>query len=318
MKKVLLYSGGMDSWLIDKLWKPDVRLFFDIGTPNNKMELDNIMKNNIDVEIVQMDLSKFEQPNNNYFLPLRNLHFVVYAAHYGDEICLGATGSSTHKDKNDVFATLSENVVNYLLSEDESRIENVRIILPYRNTTKTELLSLYLNQGGDIQKAYNETFSCYSPINGKPCMQCTSCMSKFTAFYNNGYQFDPETTDRFIKTVNSGKVPCKEDTIQLAKKLDHNVKVICVDFDNTVTSKSKYPVTGIITEQCIKKLNELHDKGYYLILYTSRIAKDFSDAIEICKAHKLPFDKYISGKPNADFYIDDKALFFDSWENISI
>lgn len=23
-KKVLLYSGGMDSWLIDKIWKPDV------------------------------------------------------------------------------------------------------------------------------------------------------------------------------------------------------------------------------------------------------------------------------------------------------
>lgn len=25
-KKVLLYSGGMDSWLIDKIWKPDVKL----------------------------------------------------------------------------------------------------------------------------------------------------------------------------------------------------------------------------------------------------------------------------------------------------
>lgn len=26
-KKVLLYSGGMDSWLIDKIWKPDVKLY---------------------------------------------------------------------------------------------------------------------------------------------------------------------------------------------------------------------------------------------------------------------------------------------------
>ena len=31
-KKVLLYSGGMDSWLIDKLWKPDIRLYVDMNT----------------------------------------------------------------------------------------------------------------------------------------------------------------------------------------------------------------------------------------------------------------------------------------------
>ena len=29
-KKVLLYSGGTDSWLIDKIWKPDVKLYIDI------------------------------------------------------------------------------------------------------------------------------------------------------------------------------------------------------------------------------------------------------------------------------------------------
>ena len=30
MKKVLLYSGGLDSWLIDKLWNPDFKLYIDI------------------------------------------------------------------------------------------------------------------------------------------------------------------------------------------------------------------------------------------------------------------------------------------------
>ena len=32
MKKVLLYSGGMDSWLISHLWKPDVKLYIDTGS----------------------------------------------------------------------------------------------------------------------------------------------------------------------------------------------------------------------------------------------------------------------------------------------
>lgn len=32
MKKVLLYSGGMDSYIIAKLWHPDVKLYIDYGT----------------------------------------------------------------------------------------------------------------------------------------------------------------------------------------------------------------------------------------------------------------------------------------------
>ena len=29
MSKVLLYSGGTDSWLIDKLWKPDKKIYIN-------------------------------------------------------------------------------------------------------------------------------------------------------------------------------------------------------------------------------------------------------------------------------------------------
>ena len=155
MKKVLLYSGGMDSWLIDKLWKPDVKLFFDIGTPNNLKEKAMVLNRHDDnLKIVRLSLSQFEQPDNNFFLPLRNLHFVVYAAHYGDTICLGATGSSTHKDKNETFATLSENAINYLLSEDTTRHTPVKVVMPYKDTTKTDLLAEYIRQGGDIEKCY--------------------------------------------------------------------------------------------------------------------------------------------------------------------
>jgi len=39
MKKVLLYSGGMDSWLIDKLWKPNVKLYIDTGGSYSKDEI---------------------------------------------------------------------------------------------------------------------------------------------------------------------------------------------------------------------------------------------------------------------------------------
>ena len=118
-KKVLLYSGGMDSWLIDKIWKPDIKLFIRIHTPNNEMEyqrlkylIDNNLIDTSNLKIVEMDLHEFERADQNYFLPLRNLHFVTMASHFGDEICLGATGSSTHFDKNETFAGKAADVIN--------------------------------------------------------------------------------------------------------------------------------------------------------------------------------------------------------------
>ena len=310
--KVQLYSGGMDSWLIDKLWKPDVKVFFDIGTKNNEQELERVKKRD-DVKIIKLPLAQFEQPENNYFLPLRNLHFVLYAAHFGDEICLGATKSSTHKDKNETFATLTENTINYLLSEVKGS-KPVKVVMPFINYTKTEMLAEFIRQGGDIQECYEQSFSCYNPINGKPCMKCTSCLSKFTAFYNNGYPFTEKQREEFVANAKEAKV--KDDTKFLIDRLDK--KTIIIDFDNTVTTKSKYPVMGKLADGCAEKLNELKAQGYRLVLYTARQGNDLRECILFCKEHKLPFDEYVGGKLSGAYYIDDKAVDFKGWENVNI
>lgn len=225
--KVLLYSGGMDSWLIDHIVKPDVLLFIRIHTPNNELEykklLELLERGKIKakkLKVVDFNLSEYERPSQNYFLPLRNLHFVTLAAHYGDEIYLGATGSSTHYDKNTIFADKAADVISYLLSE--SNEGPVKIKLPFKDTTKTELLKQFIEEGGSIEDAYNSTVSCYTPINGKPCMSCTSCMSKFAAFYNNGYIFDKESLDRFMKYVENNYEVQKPDVIKIYDQLKQN------------------------------------------------------------------------------------------------
>lgn len=220
---VLLYSGGMDSWLINQIINPDVTLFIRIHTPNNELEYNKILelkkqgRIRNDLKIVDFDLSPFERPSQNYFLPLRNLHFVTLAAHYGTDIYLGATGSSTHFDKNLTFAEKSADIISYLLSESDEG--PVKILLPYKDTTKTELLKIYLDQGGDIQEAYESTVSCYTPIDNKPCMECTSCMSKFVAFYNNGYKFSDEDINKFMTYVESHKEVQKKDVIKLYERI---------------------------------------------------------------------------------------------------
>ena len=91
-KSVLLYSGGMDSWLINELIKPDIALFINIGTPNNNLEYENLLRLKAkgevrsNIKVIKYDLSEFERPEQNYYLPLRNLHFVTLGAHYGNII----------------------------------------------------------------------------------------------------------------------------------------------------------------------------------------------------------------------------------------
>ena len=223
-KKVLLYSGGMDSWLIDKLWKPDIKLFVRIHTPSNDVEYNKLCKQlenkHIDgsnLKILDYDLSMFELPSMNYYMPLRNLHLVLLAAHYGNRICIGSVRGSVHLDNNATFAKKTEDLIDYLLSEKQLGIVNVE--LPYVNTSKTELLRMYIQQGGDINVAYKNTLSCYHPINGEECMMCTSCASKFTAFYNNGYKFTQQQIDKFIKFVGENTHINEDDVVILYNKL---------------------------------------------------------------------------------------------------
>lgn len=225
--KVLLYSGGMDSWLIDHIIKPDVILFVRIHTANNEMEYQKLLelldKGKVKankLKVVDYDLSEYERPSQNYYLPLRNLHFVTLAAHYGNEIYLGATGSSTHFDKNMTFAEKSADIISYLLSETNEG--PVTIKLPFKDTTKTELLKQFIDNGGSIEDAYESTVSCYTPIDGKPCMSCTSCMSKFAAFYNNGYKFDEESLKRFMTYVENNYEVQKPDVITIYEELKRN------------------------------------------------------------------------------------------------
>ena len=112
--------------------------------------------------------------------------------------------------------------------------------------------------------------------------------------------------------------------------------VIAVDFDGTLCVDN-FPNIGKQSRQQKKLLNtliKLQKKGHKLILWTNRgdneKHKCLTEAIEWCKEKGLSFDainqnlkeveqKKISGyspKIMADFYIDDKALQFNTEESV--
>lgn len=202
-KKVLLYSGGMDSWLIDKLWKPDVKLYVDVNSSYTQPEIDNLPD---DVIIEKLNLGKWERVDK--ILPLRNVYFILMASNYGDEICLGATAGDRVLDKSPEFGRKMTDLLTYLYQEQHWTPErHIKVNLDFKNYTKAELIKMYLDQGGDIEEAFNQSFSCYSPTNNHECWECKPCFRKWVAFKLNGYKFDQKVNDKCINYIKTGILP---------------------------------------------------------------------------------------------------------------
>lgn len=185
MTKVLLYSGGMDSYLIDKLEQPEVKLFLDLGTESAAIERSKLPE---DVVIDEsLNLASFELPNK--IIPMRNLYMGMVALQYGNQVILGATAGDTTKDKDQVFASKATSLLRYILTDPGKRpttyseYEQISIELPYKDVTKTQLLGRYLTEHA-LEPFLNESYSCYSGSH-QECGGCRSCFRKWVALVNN-------------------------------------------------------------------------------------------------------------------------------------
>lgn len=192
MKRILLYSGGLDSWLISKLWKPDLRIYVNMETEYAETELARLPE---DVRVVHFPLAKYSLENS--IIPLRNLYLFAIAANetgFDDvEICLGALNGDRINDKGLKFADLLNAVFDHLYQKQVSQPgRKAKAVMPYKAYSKTELLREYIDAGGQIDIAWNETFSCYHPIEDKPCLSCKACFRKVVPFILCGKVFTAE------------------------------------------------------------------------------------------------------------------------------
>lgn len=207
MKKVLLYSGGVDSWLIDKLWKPDVKLYINIHGEYNKAEIQRLPK---DVKILDFPLlGNFEDPET-HFVPLRNLYFLMMATNYGEHICFGATrGDRNRNDKTPYFISKTEELLRYTMGKQRGIFEDSRIIIErrYSEMYKHEIIEEYISQGGSISALAEETFSCYTPQNNEECMCCRSCFKKYAEMTHFGYTYSKEKRDKIAQYTFENIIP---------------------------------------------------------------------------------------------------------------
>ena len=98
-----------------------------------------------------------------------------------------------------------------------------------------------------------------------------------------------------------------------------------VDFDGTLTMTSEFPNIGVANIYLIDWLIGERNKGNKVILYTCRSGELLNEAIEFCNKRGLHFDAINENLPeniekyggdtrkiHADYYIDDRMLYFPS------
>lgn len=103
--------------------------------------------------------------------------------------------------------------------------------------------------------------------------------------------------------------------------------IIAIDFDGTIAI-DRYPEIGLPLPYAKDVINELHDKGHFIIIWTSRSGAHLIDAVNWLMSRGIQFDRINESDPvnksryggnnrkvYADVYIDDHNIGgFPGWQ----
>lgn len=185
MTRVLLYSGGMDSYIANTLWGPDVLLYAALGHRYQRQELRTMARSGLPVMVDnRLVLGDLELPNA--IIPLRNLYLFAMATHYGHTVALGALAGEVNPDKSEAFRQQAQQVLSTCYAESYwSDGEPVVLEYPLASYSKAQAVALYLDAGGDPRALVAHTRSCYEPT-ALPCGHCSACLKRHIALALNG------------------------------------------------------------------------------------------------------------------------------------
>lgn len=152
-------------------------------------ELAALKKLGVDFEVITLPPIP---PTDEIFIPSRNLMLATIAVIYynADNVFLAclADGDPTMLDsKKEGFEEMSN-----ILSKFSNR--EIKVSSPYIELTKNQLVGKFNNK-----EKLKDTFSCFFPVDGKPCGDCKGCLTRNIALETNGIKSNVELSERMKK-----------------------------------------------------------------------------------------------------------------------
>jgi len=307
--RVLLFSGGLDSFIAwHFLGKPPC-VYFDIGLPVCKEEIRVIKELGVPVTIdTSVNLADREVEGDSKFIPARNLYYAMLACKYSAEIYMAGLSDDNVNDKNrDIFREFSRT-----LSTLNNR--DIKILSPFWEYTKADIVKWYLKEVGDT-KSLIKTGSCYDLTEGNYCGKCRCCFRKWVALWVNRIYlpfYNRDLMAEYFKKARRGLyVPQRNDNILQTVREFLKKKTYCVDIDGVLTNEIEGHDYANRTPNRVNigRVNSLHRAGHIIKLWTSRFSEDRKVTEKWLEEHGVRYHSMLLGKPQYDFIIDDKAIF---------
>lgn len=219
MQKVLLSSGGMDSWLLahEPELEGAIHLYVNIGQKyfGKEHNAAYTLAQEVDsqYEIVKgPDLGQYEHSTG--IIPFRNAQMILLAGLYGEEIYFGVIADEINSDKSPEFVAAIQETMNIShRAQYWTHGKNYNVKTPFRQYTKSDLVRRYLDNGGSLDKLLTSV-SCYD-AGSHHCGRCASCFKRWVAlvnvvghngwrewgFYQNPYDWksQPEWHDKMME-----------------------------------------------------------------------------------------------------------------------
>ena len=205
-QRILLFSGGLDSYILWHLLDRPDPVYVRYGHKYQERELDTIaalQEIEPKLQVAFLDgpgIGSLEQPDGH--IPHRNLLLVTTAAANMDPaiIYLGALRGEASRDKSYRFLRRTTRLLS--LCEHP-----VKVLSPSKRYTKTQLVALFARQFPEKLERLSVTRSCYADT-GLPCGRCVACFKRWVAMTNNGIEEAYEVSPGFgVERSVSGLLP---------------------------------------------------------------------------------------------------------------
>jgi len=93
---------------------------------------------------------------------------------------------------------------------------------------------------------------------------------------------------------------------------------LIIDLDGTICTEEKTFSRALAKplEGAVEKINRLFELGHTIIIYTARTWMEYEMTAHWLQKHEIKYHQLMMGKPIGDYWIDDRALHFNGWDNI--